>query len=785
MKKIHLFILIAAAGILALTGCNRKLTPEVTDDITIQASIGNMTRVSYNGNATSFTSGDRILLYGWTGSASEVPDKRVVDGVVNTLGGDGKWTPEKQMSWKTTTDPHYFLGISPVPARVPGFTEADYTLVPSDYTSSDLLIATSLTGVKTSDGAVKLNFDHAMAKLVVNLKFLSEWEKVPVVSAVTTVARTTASVNYLTKAVTVKGDASRVALPASASAPSGNCLQFVSIMVPQSGVKEISIEIGGSEFCFEAAGDIPLKANKYTVLDLTVGKDKIGLDGITVSDWGAGADIPGGAASMEGSPEIVMSVSNTDNLFDRANDICLIPFPSAPVSTSSNSSGIMHLENRSSLEHRGILNCLEFPYTPVPAGTSHFLLYANDKGNLNVSGLADEEFSTPGNITISPRQINTSSEAQAGNSVGGNIVRLLTSLANITVEGDAPNNAWSTTGNEVLSSLYKDFITTTVSSSRSLSHILSRVYSCAAEVPSTDASYPLADAIMKTIIPAFGGTTDIKPESLGSDYSGYPGNIGLPDGAARIKWVADGLSAKTFVDQTAAWGQGLETDLTGYVYPSGMWYYANTSLKASDSVESYRFIYAGSWKEVIRDIYGSAADVVGDNTCSVALKDSIQYAVGCLDVKVSMGSGAFYDGKGKAVSTGSGFTLKGILVGGQNSVSYDFSPKGNENLVAYNGSVPDGIVATPDNTTAPVSTQVLETVDNPVVVLEFMNNGDAFAGADGVIPAGGIFYLSVKMDKPIKRGVRTPLTFTIENGQANPSGPVGFGTAINGIPDFK
>ena len=135
-------ILIAAAGMLALVGCNKE--PEMADggNITIEASVGAMTKVSYNGNKTAFTAGDQIAVYGWTGSAAEVPATRLVDGVANTLGSNGKWTPAFPMLWKAGADKHYFLGVYPVHA-ITDFTSDTYTLNPADYTASDLLIATN------------------------------------------------------------------------------------------------------------------------------------------------------------------------------------------------------------------------------------------------------------------------------------------------------------------------------------------------------------------------------------------------------------------------------------------------------------------------------------------------------------------------------------------------------------------------------------------------------------------------------------------------------------------
>ena len=131
-----------------------------------------MTKVSYDGASTSFTAGDKIAVYTWTGSADAVPATRTVNGIRNTLGNDGKWAPETQMLWKNASDPHFFLGVYPA-KDITDFTADTFTLDPGDYTAGDLLIATNFgsgnAGLKTSDGAVKLDFDPYFSAYEFNL----------------------------------------------------------------------------------------------------------------------------------------------------------------------------------------------------------------------------------------------------------------------------------------------------------------------------------------------------------------------------------------------------------------------------------------------------------------------------------------------------------------------------------------------------------------------------------------------------------------------------------------
>ena len=293
--------LAVASALLALTACTNEAgigTDVDAGSITIQATIGQMTKVENKGNATNFTDGDKILLYGWTGSKDAVPATRVVDSVVNSFDGT-VWTPAKQMNWKNATDAHYFLGICPVPDSVTSFTAAAYKLNPAEYESSDLLIAAKLDGVTVADGPVNLTFEHAMAKLNVNLKFRSEFSANTIVSSVTATAYDSATVNYLTKNMTVAGSTHEVQIPQTSTPATDYNVSYSGLMVPQEGVKKITVTIGNQIYVYESSNGIPLNAGKYTTIGLIVGQDKIELEGATVTDWTAGDNLPGGEAKLQ------------------------------------------------------------------------------------------------------------------------------------------------------------------------------------------------------------------------------------------------------------------------------------------------------------------------------------------------------------------------------------------------------------------------------------------------------------------------------------------------------
>ena len=486
--------------------------------------------------------------------------------------------------------------------------------------------------------------------------------------------------------------------------------------------------------------------------------------------------------------------------FRGLDNIRLIPFDNVPTGSSTKLSNILGLSSISmtGLSEPGTLNYKVYADQYVPVGTKNFLFYAkaidrdadveltsmDDKfkyGMLHVTGLTDETFTNPNSVTFSLEQINTSADQQAGNSVGRSIVQLLTDMANTTSTGTAPHNAWSTATNIVLARLYKNFIGTTVSSSSSLASILGMIYAGLERISAIDSERPLADAIANKILSACTGTPVVGlPVNLTSDYKGYPANIGLPDGAVRVRWDA---VEKKFVDMTANYNQNFKATITDYVYPAPLWYFVSTPLKASNAIQSKNYDEETSWNNVIDNVYAGSDSEVGPSTLSVALTEPVQYAVGRIETKIEMGNGPFYDGKGEVVETGTGFKLKGLLIGGQHNAAYDFSAKGDVERIIYDRVMAADINARPNVTTPANHTLALQTKSNQVVyaALELENGGKDFMGFDGVIPAGGTFYLTTvlnpqsatnydkdKLNKIVMKDHVTKLTVNINTGNTTP-----------------
>ena len=302
MKKNILLYIAAVAG-LVLAGCNKDLVDPGTasNEMRVTADLGALTKVSYGtygGDKKAFATGDQIAVYAWMGDAKAVPSWRVVNGVVNTLGEDGTWTPETQMLWKTVVDPHYFLGIAPV-HKITDFTADPYTLDSSDWQKSDLLIAQILgDGILAASNPVPLEFKHAMARLDVKLSFRNQWTQVlpakenteALISGVTVTAKKAATVDYITETVTATGDPTNIYMCKLSNS------SWSSLMVPQDGVTTITLNLSGNDAWwggnktheFISTADIPLVSGKVTTVNLIVGRDQIEVGTISINDWTAG-----------------------------------------------------------------------------------------------------------------------------------------------------------------------------------------------------------------------------------------------------------------------------------------------------------------------------------------------------------------------------------------------------------------------------------------------------------------------------------------------------------------
>ena len=271
----------------------------------------------------------------------------------------------------------------------------------------------------------------------------------------------------------------------------------------------------------------------------------------------------------------------------------------------------------------------------------------------------------------------------------------------------------------------------------------------------------------------------------------YPAGIGLPDGAVQVAWNTDRFEYTSNVDYDGGTSMNV-SGLDKYVYPASLYYWDNTSLKTSNSQQSNNY-GTNDWSTIINTLYSEWA--VTASTQSVALAKAINYAVGRLDVYAAFAAGEIYDanpsGQQPVRIPDDGFTLTGVLIGGQKNVGWNFTPlesDGTEKTI-YDAAVDAGAAGTEGVTrTSGLKnrTLVLETAGNVGekvnFALEFTNNSSqAFYGKDGLVPAGGKFYLVGQLSadgshaKVFEKDHYTKATVTI-NSLKN---------AYNCIPDLR
>lgn len=235
------------------------------------------------------------------------------------------------------------------------------------------------------------------------------------------------------------------------------------------------------------------------------------------------------------------------------------------------------------------------------------------------------------------------------------------------------------------------------------------------------------------------------------DWGNFPASIGLPDGAAAVRW--DGEKFVAEVSNTSL------ADINGidrFAYPAELYYYGNSRIKTSN-IDNRKSSYSDQdWSDVLAD-YEYDNSAVGPNTQAVAIIEPLQYAVANLQIKLKETENYLEDAKGTNVEVGTDkFPLTGIIVGGQMPVGFDFKPTTSYPVYSeadikyiYDNQLPALYLSSAADATLLTNTLVLQTYDNKKVpvALEFINNSDKdFVGVDGIVYIGTKFYLVAEID---------------------------------------
>ena len=422
------------------------------------------------------------------------------------------------------------------------------------------------------------------------------------------------------------------------------------------------------------------------------------------------------------------------------------------------------------------------------SGVSAFLVYgkAEPESGDAVNGALIADFPAellPAGITFSPKQIYGTTaihtDAQA-------IANYLTAIAN--TEG------WATTSDTRLQTYYQNFIGN------------GSVYPSV--IAGSSANVKAYVTHLKNLISAE-SESSLKTEILESiDFTNidthiptnFPGSIGLPDGAAALRWeIPAGGSEYAFVPQTVTTAEAAINSLTRFAYPAELYYYANSNIKTSYSeVSTTDYSNATDWSTLLANNYKGSNKITPD-TKAAAIIEPMQYAVARLDVKIKANSATLQDARETNVSiTNSSsqpsFPLTAIVVGSQYTAGFDFAPIDNSDTnvrFAYDNQVNTNTGSTPFclsmTEQGPTRTLLLQSPDGEdvMIVLEFRNNSDKdFTGVDGIVYKGTKFYLVGKLQLSEATGDDKTRVFTQDQTTTAKLRVDGLAKAYNVMPNL-
>lgn len=455
-----------------------------------------------------------------------------------------------------------------------------------------------------------------------------------------------------------------------------------------------------------------------------------------------GDDVPQESGEATG---LLLSVGKTEHLTRQSSDVVqgegqsfrglkgLLAIPFSTGGGAITTSDVPLLSDASGNEGYRVTGQYYY-YLPCSfmSGTNRMLVYGQAADITGKEGLAQngklettlDGRMSPADISFSLKQIRNTfdihAEAQA-------LASYMTSIA------DTPG--WSTTDNSQLRALYLQFIQadgqTTGQMAGSATNVTAYVKAL------KDILKDNTDALSQAIVAKINDNSSVASNN-------YPASIGLPDGAAALKWNNTAFTVRT---QTTTIDN--INGINRYAYPAELWYFVDSPIHTSRSEVSKESYTGKTWNEILTTLYTDGNSVM-HSTQSVAIDYPLQYGVGRLQMTLTEIATSLQDAKGQNLhGSKEEQTLTGVIIGGQHTVGFDFKPKGPQSDVdarfIYDPVV--GTAGTDGKWT--VNTLVLQSYDGEKVpiVLEFKNNTiHQFTGKDGIIYPGTKFYLIAEVD---------------------------------------
>ena len=368
-------------------------------------------------------------------------------------------------------------------------------------------------------------------------------------------------------------------------------------------------------------------------------------------------------------------------------------------------------------------------------GTNRMLVYGKSKPESNDPAINGKLSDLPtvrtktDSITFSLASIRETTEAHADATA---LATYMTNIANTTI-------SWSTTEDPTLKSYYLDFIHSDGEGGGLMSGAAANIKAFV--------------AALKALLEAKGGdlSSAIIANIDGTNISTntYPRSVGLPDGAAAIRWTGSKFEVKTTTTQLDN-----INGINRYTYPAELVFFTDSPIRTSTTeVPKSTYQNMGSstlWSTFLGQHYNGPA-AVNTNTKAVAVENPLQYGVANLQLTLTHMAATLRDAKDVLVTNAdmTHLPLKGVIIGGQHTVGHNMKPRGEQTDVdgrfIYETTIVDG------NKT---NTLVLQSYDDEKVpvILEFENKtGHAFTGKDGVVYPDTRFYLIALIDPADKK----------------------------------
>ena len=428
------------------------------------------------------------------------------------------------------------------------------------------------------------------------------------------------------------------------------------------------------------------------------------------------------------------NLAQVDEQFRGMKDIQLFPFSTAISATTTIQNNPIALAQFDEFFAENV-NAKVYTDVTIPVGTSDFLFYGrivNNGGQGQLKASYEENTLQSGSTVADAINFSLVPIVETPSFEGGQAIIDGLNAVYAKIPADA---SW----NEVRTA----FQSLKAGSWASVAAFMEDLYAA------VKAGDPAETVITGAIVDAGFVTADGKAVEK---EDGFPRALNIPDGAVQVAFN-DGNFA--YVDGSVD-GMSVPT-MDVYTKPAELFYTVNSKGvidEATTHADNFKKQEYEEWAQVIEGEYRGNVAPVTLQTKSVVLRDQVQYAVGRLDATVKVSAETVKDSgaEGKEANfvtvPAGGYTITGILIGGQKQVTWDFTPvEDADEFTIYDANVEGAAVV--GTASEPMYTLALETKADQVVniAVEFVNTGNDFYGINHqVIPAGTKFYLVAQLD---------------------------------------